>query len=177
MMIALEGIVLYCDVEYDFYTKKILEQLPKGVFLNTRNGSIANTMTIGWGNIGRMWERPIFTVSIRPTSFSCGLIDETGEFTISVPVERDFSDELALCGQTTGKNTDKFLECDLLAMNSKTLNTIIVGDCKLHCDCKVVMKSEVKAEAFPERLGKVYYEHGNYHKLYFAEIVSAYIIK
>jgi len=168
---------LYCDVDYSFYTEKLLRQLPKGVFLNTRNGFIANTVTNRCGSIGIMWGKPVFTALVSLSRFTCGLIDKTGEFTVSIPMDKDFSDELLICGHTTGRTTDKFLECNLTAMKSQTLETPIVGDCSLHLDCKVLMKNVMKTEDLPEKFGKEYYNQGNLHNLYLAEIVSAYVVE
>ncbi|MBK5251867.1 MAG: flavin reductase [Peptostreptococcaceae bacterium] len=168
---------MYCGVDYSFYTEKFLRQLPKGVFLNTRNGSIANITTSRWGSIGIMWGKPVFAALIKPSRFTCGLIEKTGEFTVSVPVDRDFTDELLICGQTTGMTTDKFSECNLTAMKSQTLETFIVGDCRLHLDCKVLMKNEMKMEAFLEKSENEYCNRGDFYNLYYAEIVSAYVVE
>jgi len=167
---------LYREVDYEFYSVELLRQLPKGVFLSTRNGSTANTTTIGWASIGIMWGMPIFTGLVRPSSFSYGLIEKTGEFTISIPLGTDFSDELLLCGRTSGESIDKFSECNLTAMKSKTLETYIVGDCELHLDCKVIMKNETKEDSFPEKIKNVHYRQDDFHNIYFAEIVAAYVI-
>ncbi len=168
---------MYKEVDYEFYSGILLKQLPKGVFLSTRNGNIANTMTIGWANIGVMWDRPIFTALLRPSRFSCGLIEKTGEFTISIPLASDFSDELLLCGQTSGKCIDKFSECNLTAKRSKTLETYIVGDCELHLDCRVLMKSKIKTGLIPGKIKNEYYRQDDFHNLYYAEIEAAYVIE
>jgi flavin reductase (DIM6/NTAB) family NADH-FMN oxidoreductase RutF len=164
-------------VDYNFYSRKFLQQLPKGIFLNSRNGSIANTMTIRWGSIGIMWGKPVFTALIKPSRFTCGLIEKAGEFTVSVPMDRDFADELLICEQTTGRTTDKFSECDLTAIKSQTLETFIVGDCMLHLDCKVLMKNAMKMDAFHENLENEYYKQGDLQNMYYAEIVAAYVIE
>jgi flavin reductase (DIM6/NTAB) family NADH-FMN oxidoreductase RutF len=164
-------------VDYNFYSRNLLQQLPKGIFLNSRNGSIANTMTLRGGSIGIMLGKPVFIALVKPTRFTCGLIEKTGEFTVSVPVDRDFTDELLICEQTTGRTTDKFSECDLTAIKSQTLETFIIGDCQLHFDCKILKKSEMKMDSFHENLENEYYAQDDLHNLFYAEIVSAYVIE
>jgi len=168
---------LYREVDYEFYSGELLKQLPKGVFLNTRNGRAANTMTIGWASIGIMWGRPVFTAMVRPSRFSCGLIEKTGEFTISIPICSDFSDELLLCGQTSGESIDKFSECNLNAMKSKTLETYIVGDCELHLDCRVLMKNKIERDSISGKIKNDHYKQDDFHNLYYAEIAAAYLIE
>ncbi len=168
---------MYREADYEFYSGELLRQLPKGVFLSTKNGRTVNTMTIAWASIGIIWDRPVITVLLRPSRFSCGLIEKTGEFTISIPIGMDFGDELLLCGQTSGENIDKFLECGLTAMKSKTLETYIVGDCELHLDCRVLMKNKIERDSIPGKIKDDHYKSGNFHNLYYAEIVSAYILE
>ncbi len=52
-------------VNYNEYSKEALEQLKKGAFLTVKNDNRVNTMTIGWGNIGIIWNKPIFMVLVR----------------------------------------------------------------------------------------------------------------
>lgn len=167
---------MYREVDYAYYSKEFLRQLPKGVFLNTQAGTRHNTMTIGWGNIGLMWGLPVFTALVRPSRYSHELIEAAREFTVSVPVEKDLSDELMVCGRKSGRTTDKFAECDLRAMRSNTLSTYIVGECRLHFDCRVIMACETDVEALPELLRNTYYNKAEGHTLYYAEIVSAYVL-
>lgn len=167
---------MYREVDYSYYSKELLRQIPKGVFLNTNAGGNTNTMTIGWGNIGIMWNRPVFTALVRPSRYTHQLIENTGEFTISIPIENDLSDELLICGRKSGRTTDKFSECDLTALKSNTLSTFIVGDCELHFDCKVIVKHETDVKTLPEEIREAFYRGEDMHTLYYAEIVSAYVI-
>ena len=44
------------------YLPKIMTELKKGILVNTKNGDKLNTMTIAWGQIGREWEKFVFTI-------------------------------------------------------------------------------------------------------------------
>ena len=41
------------------YANLITKALPKGILLNT-NADKFNTMVIGWGHLGTLWNKPIF---------------------------------------------------------------------------------------------------------------------
>ena len=43
----------------------INEKLKKGIFLTSKSGDKVNSMVIGWGHIGRVWERPVFIAYVR----------------------------------------------------------------------------------------------------------------
>ncbi|MBR3661875.1 MAG: hypothetical protein IKN67_01180, partial [Alphaproteobacteria bacterium] len=49
------------------YLRKIMTELKKGILVNTKNGNKLNTMTVSWGQIGREWEKFVFTIYIRHT--------------------------------------------------------------------------------------------------------------
>jgi len=37
-----------------------------------------NAMAIGWGQVGIIWRKPIFTVLVRPSRYTYELIEEAG---------------------------------------------------------------------------------------------------
>ena len=44
---------------------EITQALKKAAFVTTKCGDKVNTMAIGWGHIGRIWERPVFVAYVR----------------------------------------------------------------------------------------------------------------
>ena len=75
-------------------SEKILEQLPKGAFLTVKNGEKMNVMTIGWGNIGFIWGKPIFTALVRYSRYTYELLENSGEFAVCVPKKDSMKKEL-----------------------------------------------------------------------------------
>ena len=54
------------EVKYNEYLDQVMEQLSgEGIFLTVKNNKKANTMTIGWGFIGIMWNKPVFIAAVR----------------------------------------------------------------------------------------------------------------
>ena len=64
---------------------QILKQIEKGVFLTVKQGDNTNTMTIGWGMLGRIWNRQIFMVLVRYSRYTYELIEKADSFTVSIP--------------------------------------------------------------------------------------------
>ena len=77
------------NVAYDYNIAGFLEQLNKGAFLTTQYGGENNVMTIGWGQIGIIWRKPVMTVLVRKSRYTKTLLDGSKEFTVSVPLNCD----------------------------------------------------------------------------------------
>ena len=44
------------------YANMITKALPKGILLNTFSDDRFNSMVIGWGHLGTLWNKPTFLV-------------------------------------------------------------------------------------------------------------------
>src|SRR5690554_5720271 len=117
-------------------TLKVLERM--GAFLVAGNNP-PNIMTLGWGAIGYIWNKPVIITPVRYTRYTYDLIEKHHEFVISVP-QKDLSDSLLRCNQITGRTADKFKELHLHPTRAKIVDTYIVADCGLHLECKVLYK-------------------------------------
>ncbi len=71
-------------------------------------GEKVNTMTIGWGNIGFIWNKPIMMVPVRYSRYTYSMIDGSDTFTVSVPVQSDMKKELAFVAQNLDGTWTKF---------------------------------------------------------------------
>lgn len=146
----------------------------KGAFLTVKNSSTLNTMTISWGNIGFEWNRPIFTVLVRKSRYTHEIMENTNEFTISIPINENLKEVLAYCGSKSGRNVDKFKECNLTLKDGKSVSTPVIADCELHYECKIVYKQDMNPELLSEDIKKSSYKAGDYHTIYYGEIVDCY---
>ncbi len=161
------------DLAYQQQTGKVLEQLAKGAFLTTADGSHYNTMVIGWGSIGYQWGKPVFTVMVRHSRYSHELLEKHGEFTVSLP-GGDLTAALSLCGSKSGRECDKFIVAKLTAQPGKQVQVPVIGECNRHYECKVIYKQDMVPEALDSAANSKWYATGDYHTLYFGEIVASY---
>lgn len=146
----------------------------KGAFLTVKDGDKVNTMTIGWANVGYQWRKPVFTVLVRKSRYTYELIDNAKEFTVSLPVNVDLKKELGICGTKSGRDIDKFKECNLTLKEGKVVNTPVIGECDMHYECKIVYKQEMDPNFLCEDIKNSSYKNGDYHVLYYGEIVDWY---
>jgi flavin reductase (DIM6/NTAB) family NADH-FMN oxidoreductase RutF len=163
------------DISYTDYFSDLMRWLSTdGVFLVSQGKDAKpNVMTIGWGTVGWIWGCPMFVVLVRPSRYTHGLIEEAGDFTVNV-VPRSLKKALEFCGTISGRNHDKFREQGLTPVASRKVSSPIIQQCVLHYECKVVQKTDVNAAAFLPEISDTYYPKGDFHRIYFGEIVAAY---
>lgn len=162
------------DVAYNELSAKAVEILSKGAFLTTAFDGKVNTMTIAWGSIGFAWQKPIFMAMVRPSRYTFDLIEKSNEFTVSIPF-KDMRQALALCGSRSGRDIDKFAAAGLQAVPAQKLTTPRIANCGLHYECKVVFKQPMQPEQVTAAIANTCYPSGDYHTLYFGEIVASYV--
>lgn len=162
------------DMPYNDLSPQVLEQLAKGVFLTVGDAYKANVMTIGWGNIGFIWGRPIFMVLVRYSRYTYKLLEERKEFSVSVPLSRDMKKELTFCGTNSGRDYDKFKECSLTPASPKVLSTPVVGECDRFYECSVVCRQAIEPGSLDQGIKDAFYPVQDYHVLYYGEIKASY---
>lgn len=161
------------DLQYNEYAKEAVEILSKGAFLTTSQNGVNNTMTIAWGSIGYIWQRPVFMVMVRPSRHTYQMIEASGEFTVSLPL-KEMKEALAVCGSKSGRDCDKFTLAGLKTAKSRKLETPVIEGCGLHYECRVVFKQTMDPATLDPAITAQKYATGDLHTLYFGEILACY---
>ena len=65
-----------------------------------------NSMTIGWGSLGVAWKKPIFTVYVKPDTYTHEFMEKYDIFTVSF-VKGNIYSNFILYGSISGRNFDK----------------------------------------------------------------------
>jgi len=133
----------------------------------------ANVMTIGWGLAGTLWGRTFFIVAVRPSRYTYMFIEKNGDFTVNVP-SRDMEKIVDYCGSVSGRDHDKFKESGLTIVSSKKVTSPIIYECVVHFECKVEYATDVEPRGLPTDVITECYPHGDYHRLYFGEVLATY---
>ena len=164
-------------VNFNEYAPEVLEQLKKGAFLTVKDGDEVNTMTIGWGSVSVVWNKPIFMVAVRYSRHTYNLIENAKEFTVNIPLNNDLKKELAYCGTESGRDVDKFVECNLTLIDGQKISTPVIGECELHYECKVVYQQAMEPATINDEIKNKFYKNNDYHVLYFGEILDTYLLE
>ncbi len=162
------------EVKYNKYLDETMEKLAgDGVFLTVKNEKEVNTMTIGWGFVGIMWNKPVFIAAVRYSRHTYKILKNTEEFTISVPLKGQMKEELIKCGTKSGRDYNKFEEFNIKTEESLKLKTPLIKDCDLHYECKIIYRQTLEAELINNKDIKSKYKDNDYHVMIYGEIVSS----
>lgn len=162
------------DIGFTRYLKETFEMMNEvGLLLASGDMEKSNVMAIGWGTAGIIWGKPMFVVLVRPSRYTYGLIEKMGQFTVNVPFP-EMEEVVSFCGSVSGRNHHKFKEKNLTAIPGRQVKCPAIRECSISYECRVVHKNDViPAELFGD-ISPEYYPQGDYHRVYFGEILAAY---
>lgn len=133
-----------------------------------------NTMTASWGTIGYLWNRPVATVFVRPERYTYEFMESGREFTLAfLGLENKAAHKVA--GTQSGRDIDKMKETGLHPLPTERGN-VIYEEARIALECRTLYTDAVQQAHFLEPgLYEQWYggAHGGDHKIYVAEIVSA----
>jgi flavin reductase (DIM6/NTAB) family NADH-FMN oxidoreductase RutF len=154
-------------------TDSIMESIKKGAFLTVKANDQLNTMTIGWATIGYIWQRPVLMIAVRDSRYTFKLLEQTDNYTVTIPAGDTFKDAVMFCGTKSGREFDKFKECKLAVRQAQQVLSPIIDVPGVHYECKIIYKSAMDNNFMDNSLEKLYPKK-DYHTLYFGEIVACY---
>ena len=139
----------------------------------TKPGGESNVMTIGWGTIGSIWGLPMFLVVVRPTRYTYQFIEASNEFTVNVPTPaiKEFTHH---CGTASGRDGDKFARFQMSVTPGQKVQAVTIDACPLVYECRVVHKNDILPATLDPTLDSRYYPGGDYHRVYYGEILGAF---
>ncbi len=130
-------------------------------------------MTFGWGAIGHIWGRNIFTVLVRPSRNTYRLIEEGGDFTVNI-LPASLGHTLDYWGKVSGRNENKWAHSGLRPVPSRRVRSPIVEQGVLHFECRVVHRGDLAPAGLAPELVPAYYASNDYHRVYHGEILACY---
>ncbi len=156
----------------------VTECLKKGVFLTTKAGDKVNSMVIGWGHIGRIWERPVFITYVRDCRYTYEMLERNPEFTINVPIKGLDKEAFRICGTKSGRDMDKIAEAGLSLEEAEVITVPGIREFPLTLECRVIYKEDQDASKLPEDIRKKFYSvETSEHTAFYGEILAAYVIE
>lgn len=131
-----------------------------------------NPMTVSWGGLGTLWQRPVVTVFVRPTRHTYSLLEAHPEFTLNFLPE-DRRDVLDLCGTRSGRDLDKWKASGLEKLPAERVAVPRVGGAELSLECRVLSTLDVDPSRFLDSEIQDLYPQRDYHRLFFGEVLAA----
>ena len=158
----------------DYFAQTIQRMREDGLLLVTQGADgKPNVMTIGWGTMGSIWSRPVFVVLVRPSRYTYSRLEQVSDFTVNVP-PRDLAAAMSYCGTVSGRDHDKFQDMHLTPIPSREVRPPIIKECVVHYECRTLHRNDVAPEVLAQAVREEAYPGGDFHRIYFGEIVAAY---
>lgn len=161
-------------MKFNNISNDYLEQLVKGAFLTAKKDGKVNVMTIGWGTIGYIWNKPVLMVPVRYSRHTYEFMKDAEHFTVSVPLKGHMKEELAYCGTRSGRDVDKVKELGLELYDGIKTDVPVIGNGNLQIECRVVYKQAMEPNLLSPEIDSLKYPDGDYHVMYYGEILSIY---
>lgn len=130
-----------------------------------------NTMTVGWGSIGVMWNKPFVQVVVRPTRYTYEFIDKYNTFTLTAFPEK-FREKLGYLGTVSGRDEDKITKSGLTVIPSNEIDAPGFDESELIIECKKIYSDDLLPDKFLDKVIEKSYPEKDYHRIYFGEILN-----
>ena len=152
------------------YTTDIFSKFDKQwALLTAGKENDFNTMTISWGNMGTLWEKPTLTVYVRTSRYTHDFMDREDYFTVSFFPEA-CRDKLAVLGSKSGRNIDKINNSGLTAV--KCVNGVTFKEAEVTFVCKKLFRQRLDPENMPIEIANTFYGKDALHDMYIGEVVD-----
>jgi enoyl-CoA hydratase len=152
-------------------------QMPAILSVGTKDNH--NSMTIGWGSLGSAWKKPIFTVYVKPETYTHEFMEKYDIFTVSF-VKGAIYNDFVLYGSVSGRDFDKE---KISGTHIKFLDDggITFEEALEVYVCKKIAVSHLKEEEVDKSIIDLYnsnlpvYSSTKPHTVYIGEIIGHYV--
>lgn len=130
-----------------------------------------NAMTISWGSVGEIWNKPFFQVFVRPQRYTRVFMDTGDWFTLSVFPETN-KPALSLLGSKSGRDCDKIKLSGLTPIASTIAPAPGYEEAELIVECRKMYWQDIDPAHFLDASIAGNYANKDYHRAYFGEIMA-----
>lgn len=133
-----------------------------------------NTMTVGWGQLGVLWGRPVVTVYVAPDRYTYEFLEKNSYFTLTgLPEEQ--RQALVYLGTHSGRDGDKIKEAGLTPQFT-ALGNPVFKEGNLIIEAKIIYKEPFKKELLDDKAQNFYdTKKLGLHVAYIGEIINVWI--
>jgi flavin reductase (DIM6/NTAB) family NADH-FMN oxidoreductase RutF len=129
-----------------------------------------NTMAVGWGSFGRMWNKPFAQVVVRPTRYTYEFMEQYETFTLCAFPEQ-YRQAVELLGTKSGRDGDKIAEAGITPVAASHVAAPGFAEAELIVECCKMYWGDLEPEHFLDPSIENNYPLKDYHRVYFGEIV------
>jgi flavin reductase (DIM6/NTAB) family NADH-FMN oxidoreductase RutF len=130
-----------------------------------------NTMAVGWGSFGTMWNRPFAQAVVRPTRYTFEFMEQYESFTLCAFPE-SCREALQLLGSRSGRDGDKIAAAKLTPVAASAVAAPAFAEAELVVECRKIYWHDIDPHHFVDPSIAKNYPLKDYHRAYFGDIVA-----
>lgn len=128
-----------------------------------------NTMTISWGGLGTLWNKPVATVYVRRSRYTHAFMDREDYFTVSFFPEI-YKPVLGVLGSKSGRDMDKIHDSGLTVVAAG--DSVAFREAEVTLICRKLFVQELELDRIPADIRASLYADGDIHDMYIGEVVD-----
>lgn len=138
-----------------------------------KNDKEHNSMTIAWGTIGQLWNKPVVIVYVSEDRYTKHLLDAAATFSvIGFPDKKKYRDALLYIGSHSQKDEPDKTENAGLTIEYTKNGTPIIAEGNLAIECRKIYEDAFDIDKIPSDVRNGMYQETGIHHMYIGEIVS-----
>ncbi len=133
-----------------------------------------NTMTISWGGMGTIWNKPVVTVYVKPIRYTYTFMENYDYFTISF-YEEKYKKDLGILGSKSGRDVDKMA---LTEFTPEFLeHSVTFQEAQITLLCKKIYEQDldinhIHKNSLTESEMERFYKTEPMHRMYIGEVID-----
>lgn len=133
-----------------------------------------NSMTIAWGAIGQLWNKPVVMVFVSEDRYTKHLMDENAYFTVTgFPQTSACKDALVYIGSHSQRDEpNKTANAGLHVEFTPNGNPVFAEGC-LAIECKKIYSDAFDIDLLPDEIAEGMYSQMGMHTMYIGEITGS----
>jgi len=133
-----------------------------------------NMMTVAWGSIGCMWSKPFVQIVVRPQRHTYKFLEKSDTFTLCAFPEK-YRQALQTLGTLSGRDGDKLKKTPLTLKKSVKVPAPSYNEASLILECSKIYFQDIDPNGFIDTGIQDNYTQNDYHRVYFGEILAAFV--
>ena len=163
-----DGLKEFSPEIFDFFSRQWL-LLTAGDFA----AGDFNSMTVSWGFLGTMWNRPCVSLVVRPQRKTLEFLQKYDTFTCCAFPE-EFRKDLTFLGKVSGhENPGKLAETSLTPMAAEVVDAPVFAEANCIIEARVKLITSTAGKNFRDKmLAAEFYPDNDYHCIVIGEILK-----
>jgi flavin reductase (DIM6/NTAB) family NADH-FMN oxidoreductase RutF len=128
-------------------------------------------MTVSWGSLGVIWNKPFAQVVVRPQRYTFQFLEQYPTFTLCA-FPRQFRKALSLLGSRSGRDGDKIAASGLTPIPAAVAAAPLYAEASLAIECRTLYWQDLDPAHFLDPAIQANYPHNDYHRAFFGEILA-----